>query len=121
MHISIRYFLDHGDLIMFFHYLVDVIALADILKEAYDIHCAWKKVFLVLHVSPPELDCIESTYCSDPFKAMERAARLWLIKAYNVEKYGHPSWRKLVEAICDEAGGNDSMLALIIARNHSRL
>ena len=35
-----------------------------------------------------------------------------------VERFGKPTWRRLVEAVEDPVGGNDPALALTIARDH---
>ena len=38
---------------------------------------------------------------------------------YNqVKRFGKPTWRRLVEAVEDPVGGNDSALALKIAAKH---
>ena len=43
---------------------------------------------------------------------------LWLKKEYNVERFGPPTWRMLVEAINKKTGGNNQELAKQIALNH---
>ena len=43
---------------------------------------------------------------------------LWLQREYDVEQYGPPSWRALVEAVADSAGGNDTDLAESIAEKY---
>jgi len=35
-----------------------------------------------------------------------------------VEKFGKPTWRRLVEAVKDDMGGNNPALAQTIAREH---
>ena len=35
-----------------------------------------------------------------------------------VERFGEPTWRRLVEAVEDEVGGNNHSLAQKIARQH---
>ena len=42
----------------------------------------------------------------------------WIGRKYEVETYGEPSWRKLVEAIAHEAGGYDKRFAAELANNH---
>ena len=42
----------------------------------------------------------------------------WLKKTYNVKRFGEPSWKLLVKAVSDQAGGNDRALAEKIAQNH---
>ena len=47
-----------------------------------------------------------------------RVLTLWLKKNYNTEKHGEPSWELLAAAVGNPAGGNDSVLAESITRNH---
>ena len=43
---------------------------------------------------------------------------MWLKKQYNYHKYGPPSWRALVKAVANPAGGNNPAKAMKIAENH---
>ena len=43
----------------------------------------------------------------------------WLRQNYDVHKHGPPTWRNLVEAVDDPAGGNNHALAMSIADKHS--
>ena len=43
---------------------------------------------------------------------------MWLRQSYNIEKYGPPTWRKLVEAVGSPTGGNNRALAKGIASRH---
>ena len=43
---------------------------------------------------------------------------LWLQREYDVQQCGPPSWRALVEAVADPAGGNDTDLAESIAEKY---
>ena len=42
----------------------------------------------------------------------------WLKRAHNEKKHGPPTWRKLVEAIADDIGGQDPAYAEEIAKEH---
>ena len=42
----------------------------------------------------------------------------WLKGVHNVQKYGHPSWRVLVQAVAHPAGGANPALAQSIAAKH---
>ena len=42
----------------------------------------------------------------------------WLKKNYNIRKFGEPTWRWLVEAVCDPAGGANVALSRGIAQRH---
>ena len=51
-------------------------------------------------------------------QAFMEVLTLWLKQVYDVEKYGCPTWRKLVEAVDHPAGGNNHSLAKTIAECH---
>ena len=42
----------------------------------------------------------------------------WLSQRYDTERYGVPTWRRLVEAVDNPAGGNNHELAKTIASKH---
>ena len=44
--------------------------------------------------------------------------RLWLNKKHDVNKYGHPTWRNLVEVVDSPTGGSNHSLAKDIASQH---
>ena len=64
------------------------------------------------------LDKIEEKFDSDPGKALRKVVCAWLQQQYDVSRYGLPTWRMLVEAIDNHAGGNDHKLAKKIALDH---
>ena len=43
----------------------------------------------------------------------------WLKKAYNISLFGDPSWKLLVDAVADPAGGSDCALAEKIAKKYN--
>ena len=55
---------------------------------------------------------------SDHERALNDVLLLWLKKEYNVERFGPPMWRMLVEAVNKRSGGNNYELAKQIALNH---
>ena len=46
------------------------------------------------------------------------ALKSWLKHNYNFERYGLPTWRRLVQAVASPAGGNNRRLANEIASEH---
>lgn len=50
--------------------------------------------------------------------ALTEVVLAWLRQKYNTARFGVPTWRKLVEAIDSEAGGNNHTLAKKIAAHH---
>ena len=55
---------------------------------------------------------------SDHERALTDVLLLWLKREYNVERFGPPTWRMLVEAVNRRSGGNNQELAKHIALNH---
>ena len=42
----------------------------------------------------------------------------WLRQSYDFDRFGLPSWRRVVETVDSEAGGNNYVLAQEIASNY---
>ena len=73
-----------------------------------------------LRLQLPDLRAICDAYPSesDSEQALNDMLLLWLDQKYNVEEYGLPTWRQLVEAVDRKDGGNDHELAKEIASKH---
>ena len=54
----------------------------------------------------------------EPRRALSNVLQAWFKQNYNTEKHGLPTWRKLVEAMDNPAGGNNHALAKTIASEH---
>ena len=64
-----------------------------------------------LGLPPSELKSIKRA--NRPFdEAIDDMLLLWLKQCYDVQRHGHPTWRRLVEAVDSPNGGNDSALAI---------
>ena len=70
-----------------------------------------------LRLNIADLKAIRDTYHSAD-QALEEVMLLWLDKKYNMEKFGPPTWRMLVEAVDRKRGGNNHELAKKIASKH---
>lgn len=77
----------------------------------------WYKIAICLKLRPSVLDSIkkETAECSE---SMTRVITNWLKQNYKVERFGVPTWEKLVEAMKASNGGNNASLAEEIARQH---
>ena len=64
---------------------------------------------------PPD---VLSNIKEEPKRALSNVLQEWLKQNYNTEKHGLPTWRKLVEAVDNPAGGNNHALAKAIASEH---
>jgi hypothetical protein len=64
------------------------------------------------------MEAIQKAFRQDIPQAFIEVLNIFLKHRYNVQKYGPPTWRKLVEAVDNPAGGNNHALAKKIAENH---
>ena len=95
--------------------------LSDIMEEVLDIKAV--VCFALgqsLRLQHDNLEAIRKKYPneSDHERALTDVLLLWLKKEYNVERFGPPTWRMLVEAVYKRSGGNNQELAKQIALNH---
>ena len=56
--------------------------------------------------------------CTNEANALNDVLLMWLDQKYNVERFGRPTWRMLVEAVDKKTGGNNHDLAKKLASNH---
>ena len=63
-----------------------------------------------------ELDAIRKEFAID--QAFNEVILRWLRQKYNVERFGPPTWKRLVEAVESPIGGNNPALALEIVSKH---
>ena len=84
--------------------------LIDVKVKVLPVATRWRDIGLALGISDFKLETIEA----DKMAVRDRLTdmlRLWLNRAYNVEKYGEPSWQSLREAVRSPAGGDSPALA----------
>ena len=77
----------------------------------------WRGVGRALRLHPDLLNRIEAN-TTDVETRLERVLSEWLKKAYDMIRFGQPSWGLLVAAVAHPAGGNDLALAEQIAGRH---
>ena len=73
-----------------------------------------------LRLKTADLKLIQEAYPneSETEQALSDTLELWLQQKYNVERFGPPTWRMLVETVDRKAGGNNHDLAKEIASDH---
>ena len=76
----------------------------------------WKNIGLALRLTPDSLNTIGTK--ENVTDRLLEVLNQWLKKSYNVERFGDPSWKLLVKAVSEPAGGNDRALAEKIAQQH---
>ena len=88
------------------------------MEEVLDIKSVCFALGRSLRLRNDDLVAIRKKYESDHDRALNDVLLLWLKGEYNVESFGPPTWRMLVEAINKRSGGNNQELAKQIALNH---
>lgn len=101
---------------MYFHTAEDDIR--DVCEQVMEVSPKYYKLGIVLGLPTSELDKIRQGFPQDMDQALIEVLTRWLKHSYKVDKHGPPSWRKLVEAVDSQAGGNNHSLAKNIATNH---
>ena len=94
--------------------------LSDIMEEVLDIKSVCFALGQSLRLRHDNLEAIRKKYLneSDHERALTDVLLLWLKREYNVERFGPPTWRMLVEAVNKKSGGNNYELAKQIALGH---
>ena len=87
-------------------------------REVVSLAGNWSDMCLVLGLLPSDQNAIEAAHPGNPHKCLQAIVVKWLRKVYDYQKFGYPTWRMLVEAVGDPAGGNNVTLAETIAKKH---
>ena len=90
-----------------------------VMDEVTTLAESWQKMLISLHLPSLKKSTIAAAHPTDPSACLRTVIVLWLQREYDVEQYGPPSWRSLVEAVADPAGGCDNDLAESIAGKYS--
>ena len=91
--------------------------MTDIMEEVLDIKSMYFDLGRSLRLRNDDMLAIRKDYPNES-QALNEVLLLWLKKEYNVERFGPPTWRMLVEAVNKRSGGNNYELAKQIALNH---
>ena len=87
-------------------------------REVVGLAGRWSSLCLALRLVPSDQSAIAAAHPGNPHDCLQTLVVKWLQKSYNYHKYGPPTWRILVEAVGDQAGGNNYALAETIAKKH---
>ena len=94
--------------------------LFEVYKEVITLAPRWSDICCALNLPILHEETIRNeTKCDDCKRCLRMVLTKWLQKSYNYEKCGHPTWRMLVKAVDDSAGGNNTALAETIAKKHT--
>ena len=92
--------------------------LYDVIEELVPVTANWEAVGIALRLKSHSLATIQAKYRDDLHKCLTSMVMEWLKRNYDVNKFGKPTWQKLVEAVNSPAGGANTALAIDIARRH---
>ena len=86
-----------------------------VLRALTDIQYRWE--FLAIQFGLPRriIETAKLKYPQDPNGCLMYVLEQWLKGNYDIEQFGHPSWRRVCEVTADPAGGDNIALALKIA------
>ena len=94
--------------------------LHDVYEEVYTLAANWSDISFALKLPWSQEQTIrKETRGDDCAHCLRLVLSKWLQKAYKYDKYGPPTWRMLVKAVGDPAGGNDCVLAESIAKKYA--
>ena len=92
------------------------------LRTVYDVvlpvSSKWYRFCISLGLRASRLDSIAKNNPNSTDDCLLDGLKDWVKKNYETEKHGHPTWRKLVEAVDNSSGGENHALALEIAEEH---
>ena len=101
----------------FYPYISDEDDQADVEEALENVQGRWRKIGTQLHVKTGRLDEFR-TQNLEPSDAMSMVVLEYLKRNYNVEKFGAPTWMKIVDAVRKPAGGNNNAEADKIAKKY---
>lgn len=92
--------------------------MSPVLKALIEVVSEWKPIGIGFGVKSSKLKEIEETHHGIPKKCLIDVLTTWLNGNYDSDKFGKPSWRKVVEVVADPAAGDNVVLAKSIAEKH---
>ena len=92
--------------------------LYEVYEEVFTMAGSWSRIAVALKLPESIRPLIAKKHINDPEDCLLAVVLDWLKGVHNVQKYGHPSWRVLVQAVAHPAGGANPALARSIAAKH---
>ena len=90
----------------------------EVYREVVNIQSNYYQFGIELGLPLREMNAVQKAFRQDVPQAFTEVLRVFLRHRYNIEKYGPPTWRKLLEAVDSPAGGNSHALAKKVAEQH---
>ena len=95
--------------------------LSDLQEALEKVVSKWKLVGIGLGLRSSKLNEIEKSNPKDLTSCLLDLIITWLERNYNVQKFGEPTWRKVVKVVNNSAFGANPTLARAIAENHKSM
>ena len=83
----------------------------EVRKEVSKLTANWQALGSALGLSRSATREIDLANRGDPSRCLDGVIEKWLNQDYNYEKFGLPTWKKLVAAVESNSGGKDPALA----------
>ena len=92
-----------------------------IVKELEQVAHKWHNLGLALGLSPSTLENIKMVkgQTADVYELLTNIILEWLKMNHDIDKFGKPTWRRIVEAVRAKSGGGNPALADTLARKYS--
>ena len=87
------------------------------IRELTDVAARWRNIGILLGIPDNRLEAIQ-LLVGRPQDHLREMLTTWLRKNYEVTQFGEPTWAKVVDAVNVSAGGENSDLAMKIAKRH---
>ena len=92
--------------------------LSAVLKALLEVLSEWKLIGIGFGLKSSKLKQIEEAQRGNLKKCLVDVIMDWLNRNYDSDRFGEPSWRKMVEVVADPAAGDNVVLAKAIADSH---
>lgn len=92
--------------------------LRDVCRELVAIRALYYQLGVELGLPAGELDAIRTEHPQTTDQAFNEVILMWLRQRYDFTRFGHPTWKRLVEAVNSPIGANNPALAIEIAAKH---
>ena len=93
--------------------------LFSLLTEMMPVVKSWKAIGIGLGIGSGRLGAIQTDNPGNSRECLSEMLSCWLNRSYNVERFGEPTWRAVVQVVAHPAAGDNCALALNIAKQHS--
>lgn len=93
----------------------------DLLKALVDVSAKWKVIGVAFRLKSGKLkEIAASNQTGNPSDCLYEVLVNWVNRNYNTERFGEPTWRRVVEVVADSSAGDNAALARTIAMDHQR-